>query len=91
MRYYLFCRKVIDPDTQDDWDDHLESIMSAYRATRHESTGMSPYFLVHHQEPPLPVDVEHRSDNNELQVRILDVQDPWVAPLILAKKRYQTT
>ena len=45
MRYYLFCRKVIDPDTQDDWDDHLESIISAYRATRHESTGMSPYFL----------------------------------------------
>ena len=59
-------RKVIDPDNQDDWNEHLDHIMSAYRTTRHESTGMSPYFMVYHNEPRLPVDIEHRTDIGEL-------------------------
>ena len=29
-----------------DWDERLPSIMAAYRAARHESTGYSPNFLV---------------------------------------------
>ena len=59
-------RKVIDPDNQNDWNEHLDPIMSAYRATRHESTGMSPYFMVYHNEPRLPVDIGHRTDIGEL-------------------------
>ena len=52
-------RKVIDQDTQNDWDEHLDPIMAAYRASRHESTGFSPYFMVFHKEPCLPVDIEY--------------------------------
>ena len=59
-------RKVIDPEEQNDWAEHLDPIMAAYRATRHDSTGMSPYFMVYHTEPRLPVDIEHRSDIGEL-------------------------
>ena len=58
-------RKVIDQDTQNDWDEHLDPIMAAYRASRHESTGFSPYFMVFHKEPCLPVDIEFL-DNTEL-------------------------
>ena len=42
---------VIDQDVQDNWDEHLDPIMSTYRATHHESTGFSPYFIVFHREP----------------------------------------
>ena len=60
-------RKVIDQDAQDDWDEHLDPIMSAYRATRHESTGFSPYFMVFHKEPRLPVDVDFGDDQQCLE------------------------
>ena len=59
-------RKVIDPTTQDDWDTHLDPIMAAHRASKHESTGMSPYFMVYHKEPLLPVDVQNRV-NGDIQ------------------------
>ena len=58
-------RKVIYQDTQNDWDEHLDPIMAAYRTSRHESTGFSPYFMVFHKEPCLPVDIEFRN-NTEL-------------------------
>ena len=38
--------KVIDPTTQDGWDTHLDPIMAACRASKHESTGMTPYFML---------------------------------------------
>ena len=60
-------RKVIDPENQDDWDEHLEPIMSAYRAVVHDSTGMSPYFMVYHKEPRLPVDIEHGQATDPLE------------------------
>ena len=39
-----------------DWDDYLPPIAFAYRASWNESTGYSPYFLVHGTEPTLPLD-----------------------------------
>ena len=39
-----------------DWDDYLPPIAFAYRASWNESTGYSPYFLVHGSEPTLPLD-----------------------------------
>lgn len=74
-------RKVIDPHTQNDWDQHLEPIMSAYRATRHESTGMTPYFMVHHQEPRLPVDIDNRDD--------IPTLDDKTAPILHDKDTFE--
>ena len=55
-------RKVINHEKQDDWDQHLDAILAAYKSTRHESTGMSPYFMVFHQHPRLPVDINNIDD-----------------------------
>lgn len=40
-----------------DWDLHLGPIQFAYNSSVHETTGMSPYFLLHGREPRLPADV----------------------------------
>ena len=36
------------------WDEMLGSVLLAYRATPHSSTGMSPFFLVYGRTPCLP-------------------------------------
>ena len=41
--------------------------MSAYRATKHDSTGFSSYFMVFHKEPRLPVDIQFRHDSEALE------------------------
>jgi len=48
--------KVIS-DAQRDWDDYLPSVMAAYRATPHESTGYSPNRLLLGREVRMPLDV----------------------------------
>ncbi|KAH3828511.1 hypothetical protein DPMN_130491 [Dreissena polymorpha] len=40
-----------------EWDLHLGSLVGAYRATPHKSTGQSPYMLATGQEVRLPADV----------------------------------
>lgn len=42
---------------QRDWDQQLPLVMSAYRATEHESTGFSPSRLFLGREPILPIDL----------------------------------
>ena len=37
------------------WDQVLDQITFAYRCCPHTSTGESPYFLVYHRDPALPV------------------------------------
>ena len=44
-------------ENQKDWDTHLPLVMAAYRASRHESTGYSPNFLVMGREARAPLDV----------------------------------
>jgi transposase InsO family protein len=48
--------KVVD-DNQRDWDEHLPSIMAAYRASPSEATGYSPNFLMFGREVRAPVDL----------------------------------
>ena len=42
---------------QRDWHEHLPSVMAAYRASKHESTGYSPNFLLFSRENTAPVDL----------------------------------
>ena len=42
---------------QRDRDDHLPYVLSAYRATPHKSTGVSPNLLMFNQEIDCPIDV----------------------------------
>ena len=40
-----------------DWDLHLDSVLFAHRISPTNDTDFSPYYLVYHQEPILPIDV----------------------------------
>lgn len=42
---------------QKDWDDHLPYVLAAYRATQHNSTGVSPNCLMFNREIDCPIDV----------------------------------
>jgi hypothetical protein len=44
-------------ENMSDWDDHLPYLLMAYRATPHDSTGLSPNLLMFGQECELPLDV----------------------------------
>jgi len=37
-----------------DWDEKLSAVTFAYRSTVHESTGFTPYFIMHGQEARVP-------------------------------------
>lgn len=42
---------------QRDWDDRLASVMAAYRASKHASTGQSPNMIIFGKENRAPIDI----------------------------------
>jgi transposase InsO family protein len=44
-------------DCQRDWDEHLPSVMAAYRASSHAATGYSPNYLMLGKENRAPIDL----------------------------------
>jgi hypothetical protein len=44
-------------DHQDNWDDLLPYVLSAYRTSLHEATGDTPFYLLYGRDPYLPVDI----------------------------------
>ena len=47
-------------DNQKDWDEHIPFVLFAYRTTRHESTGETPFVLMHGRQAIYPHDVRAR-------------------------------
>ena len=43
---------------RDDWDDHLPAVICAYRATPHDSTGVTPFKMLYGREIALPIDLQ---------------------------------
>ena len=43
-------------DNQQQWDQHIDSVLFAYRTLTHKSTKMTPFFVMHLREPNLGVD-----------------------------------
>ncbi|KAL5497311.1 hypothetical protein EMCRGX_G013768 [Ephydatia muelleri] len=44
-------------DNQKDWDEHLQTVLFAYRTAVHDSTGFTPFSVMFGRSPTLPVDV----------------------------------
>ena len=49
--------KTVVNEKGDDWDDHLPYVVSAYRHTKHESTGFSPFHLMYGRHASMPLDI----------------------------------
>ena len=56
-----------------DWDDYLPPIAFAYRASTNESTGFSPYYLVHGHDPILPLDALLDIEDNQASAPIEEI------------------
>ncbi len=50
-----------------DWAAHIGPLVHAYNATRHDTTGQTPFFLMFGREPRLPVDLAFGLDRDEQQ------------------------
>ena len=49
--------RTLEEDQKKDWRKHLKTVLHAYNAIIHESTGFSPYYLFFGRHPKLPVDL----------------------------------
>ena len=49
--------KLVNKD-QTNWDEKLETVLSAYRVSKQKSTGYSPFYMMFHRRPLLPIDIE---------------------------------
>ena len=54
------------------WPEHIGSVLIAYKATRSQVTGYSPYFLMFGRRPRLPVDLLFLTMNNREWTHTID-------------------
>ena len=59
-------------DNQDEWADILQSVLLAYRTSKHASTGFSPFYLLYNRHPKLPVELmlEETKDDTTIEEKI---------------------
>jgi len=48
---------TLDPDSKKNWKAYVGPLVHAYNCTRHETTAVSPFFLMFDRHPCLPVDL----------------------------------
>ena len=41
---------------ENEWDEHIESVLFAYRTTKHNTTKKTPFFMVYGREAILPIE-----------------------------------
>jgi len=59
-RFHLTLNRMLGKvvcENHKDWDSRLPAVLSAYRASKHEWTGFTPYELVMGQKPRMPIDI----------------------------------
>jgi transposase InsO family protein len=54
-RYLNSALSIVYAKVRPDWDEHIPSILFAYRASMNETTGHSPFYLEHGRDPQLPM------------------------------------
>ncbi len=73
-----------------EWDTKLETVLFAYRVSRHRSTGYSPFFMMFHRVPQLPVeaDVETNTDMTDKDLDPETTADAYIERML---KRQEDT
>lgn len=66
--------RTLPPEKKKRWPQHLPQLVYAYNTTVHNSTGMTPYFLLFGYEPKLPVDFLL---NNQLE-ETAEMPEQWI-------------
>ena len=56
-RTLLAMLRTVVSEQQDDWDDQLPALLSAYRSKPHGSKGVSPYCMLYGVEMTMPLDL----------------------------------
>ncbi len=56
-RTLLAMLRTVVSEQQNDLDDQLPALLSAYRSTPHDSTGLSPYCMLYGEEMTMPLDL----------------------------------
>ena len=65
-----------------DWDEHIDGVLSAYNSTRHANTGFSPYMLQHGAEISNPLSFIYP----ELAARDFDSKEEFVEHLLFRQQ-----
>ena len=74
-------------EEQNDWDTHLETILCAYRVSKQKSTGYSPFYLMFHQHPRLPIDSELKHNEVEAGAEEADLDhDAFIEQMIQVRE-----
>ena len=73
-RFNHTCKQMLKAfvnENMTDWDDHLPLLLMAYRASPHESTGLSPNLMMFGEECALPIDAMREAPprHDQRQVR----------------------
>ena len=77
-------RKVVS-NHQRDWDDRLPLFLLAYRASTHQTTGVTPANMVFGREPRLPCDLKFETPpdrNSRLQTTQPSLSNGYTASTI---------
>jgi len=64
-RTLLHMLGTLSADRKSNWKDYVPAVVHAYNATKHDSTGASPHFLMFGRHPRLAVDLYFGYDPNE--------------------------
>ena len=69
-----------------DWDQQLPYVLWAYQVSPHDSTGESPFFLLHGYDPRLPTELALESPSSrELQQKAWKFSHPYHGPFRIVK------
>ena len=75
---------------QRDWDEKLPAVAFAYRSSEHESTGFTPFFLMHGREARIPADLVYGPTQSEQEPGsdfVADKQDTLREAFELARQQ----